>query len=200
MRPPVPADAACLPGRSDGCPVANLITLGRLLLVPFVLLAVLRDQHGTALVLFVIAAVSDVADGYIARHVETPTQLGARLDPIADKLLVNGLFIALAWVGALPVWLALIVLLRDALLLGIGAWLDRAGTLEVRASIWGKATTFAQVTVIALVLLARAGHPPSDAVLTPLALIVGFLCIVSALDYARRYRQAVKQAVKDVVT
>ncbi len=175
--------------------MANLITLGRLFLVPCVLLAVLGGYATTALVLFVIAAVSDVLDGYIARHIEQPTEFGARLDPIADKLLVNGLFLALAWVGALPLWLALIVLLRDALLLGIGAWMDRKTELEVRPSIWGKATTLVQVSLITLVLLQRAGYALGQALISPLSIAVGLLCLISAADYALRYRRALKDAV-----
>src|SRR5579859_5693674 len=97
--------------------VPNLFTTLRLVLVPAVIRAILLGQHTLALVLFACAAVTDVLDGAIARKFNLTSQFGAYLDPIADKALLSGVFLALALSGNIPWWLVLTIFGRDLYLL-----------------------------------------------------------------------------------
>jgi cardiolipin synthase len=124
----------------------NLLTLVRLALVPFILRAIFHGDHWLALSLFACAGVTDVLDGALARRFGETTMAGAYLDPVADKCLLSGVFLALAAAGYVPWWFVLIVFGRDLYLV--------AGTLCIMAatparkfppSLWGKAATFVQI-------------------------------------------------------
>jgi len=126
--------------------VPNAFTALRLGLVPFVVRAILDGRHELALALFVIAAVTDALDGAAARRFGLGTQAGAYLDPIADKCLMSGVFLALAAAGIVPWWLVAVILGRDLYILA-GAlamlWLARARKFP--PSVWGKLSTFVQI-------------------------------------------------------
>ena len=96
--------------------IPNLISILRLLLVPIVIWALLDGQVGWALGLFVLAGVSDGIDGFIARHFNQRSKLGAYLDPMADKLLLVSVFVVLGYMGELPLWLVIAAVSRDALI------------------------------------------------------------------------------------
>ncbi|MBL8258831.1 MAG: CDP-alcohol phosphatidyltransferase family protein [Candidatus Competibacteraceae bacterium] len=96
--------------------IPNLITGLRILLVPPFLWLLLREQYGLALLLFVIAGVSDALDGFLAKHYGWTSELGGILDPIADKLLLLGALLVLVWLRELPVWLVTLAILRDAVI------------------------------------------------------------------------------------
>ncbi|HNW77517.1 MAG TPA: CDP-alcohol phosphatidyltransferase family protein [Candidatus Competibacteraceae bacterium] len=98
--------------------IPNLITGLRILLVAPFLWLLLREQYGAALILFVIAGVSDALDGFLAKSCGWTSELGGILDPIADKLLLMGAMLALGWLHELPRWLVALVILRDVLILG----------------------------------------------------------------------------------
>jgi len=98
--------------------IPNAISTIRILLVVPILLLVLGREFGWALGLFVVAGSSDGVDGYLARTYGWQSPLGALLDPVADKLLVAGMFITLAWMALIPVWLAAIVVFRDVVIFG----------------------------------------------------------------------------------
>src|SRR6056297_586132 len=91
----------------------NALTLLRIFLVPGLLIAIIYDSHGIALSILVLAGLTDVLDGFLARRLNQKTRLGAFLDPLADKLLMTVSFIALAVRGLLPAWLAVLVVSRD---------------------------------------------------------------------------------------
>ena len=93
--------------------LANFFTLIRLILIPYVIGAILSGHHSRALELFFVAAVTDVIDGTLARSYGMSTQAGAYLDPIADKCLLSGIFLALGAIGSVPWWFVAIVLGRD---------------------------------------------------------------------------------------
>jgi len=93
--------------------IPNLITAFRFLLVPPVVFLLLSSRFGEALVIFAIAGFSDALDGFLAKHYGWASRLGAALDPLADKLLLVSAFIALGWLELIPVWLVVIVILRD---------------------------------------------------------------------------------------
>jgi cardiolipin synthase len=124
----------------------NLFTLARLLLAPVIVEAILNRRGVAALSIFAAAAATDVIDGYLARHFGAATASGAFLDPIADKLLLTGVYVALALAGSVPWWLVAVILGRDVLILVSSAVALLA--TRVRAfppSRWGKASTFFQI-------------------------------------------------------
>jgi cardiolipin synthase len=130
---------------------ANLLTFLRLLLVPFVILAILHGRHTLALALFAVAALTDVLDGAVARRFRLATPAGAWLDPVADKCLISGVFLALAVAGAAPWWLVAIVFGRDFYILaGVAIVMLLTPVRKFSPSIWGKVSTFVQIlTVVA---------------------------------------------------
>src|SRR5690242_775100 len=108
--------------------IPNFLTVVRLILVPVVIRAILAGRVGQALALFVAAAVTDVLDGAIARAFQITSPFGAYLDPVADKALLSGVFVALAVTGNIPLWLVVIIFGRDLYLLfgaGLLYWLGR---------------------------------------------------------------------------
>lgn len=135
--------------------VANLFTLLRLLLAPVVIQAILDGRHVAALALFAVAAATDVLDGAAARRFGWATQAGAYLDPIADKCLLSGVFLALAAARLVPWWVVGIIFGRDLyIILGVATVLLITSVRRFPPSVWGKASTFAQ-TVTAVAWLAR---------------------------------------------
>ncbi len=124
----------------------NLITIVRLLLAPFIFAAIVNGLHQRALVLFVLAAVTDGLDGLLARKIHQATSLGAYLDPIADKILLSGVYLSLAVAGSIPSWLVVVIFGRDLFLLASsGIALVFTAFREFRPSVWGKASTFVQI-------------------------------------------------------
>ena len=124
----------------------NLFTLARLLLAPVIVSAIVHRRALAALSLFAVAAATDVIDGYLARHFGTATAAGAFLDPIADKLLLTGVYLALALAGSVPWWLVAVIFARDLLILASAAVALLATKLRAfPPSIWGKASTFFQI-------------------------------------------------------
>jgi cardiolipin synthase len=128
---------------------ANLITLLRLVLVPFVILAILDGRHTLALALFAGAAFTDVLDGAVARRFGLATPVGARLDPIADKCLLSGVFLALAGAGTVPWWLVFIIFGRDFYILaGAATVMLLTPVREFPPSVWGKLSTLVQIVTV----------------------------------------------------
>jgi cardiolipin synthase len=138
--------------------IPNILTLGRILAVPLFLSLLVEGEHDAALIIFFLAGLTDGIDGLIARMYDLRTELGAHLDPLADKLLVVSAFIALTIGGDMPRPLMIVVLTRDVVILG-GYLLTAAvvGTpMKMAPSISGKLTTFTQLLSITLVLLSLA--------------------------------------------
>jgi cardiolipin synthase len=132
----------------------NIITVARILLTPLFLIFLEQKRYGSALLIFFAAAVSDGLDGFLARYFNQRTELGAYLDPLADKLLLNTAFVGMAVMGLLPVWLTVVVISRDVLiLLGVAIFFITGTALKVDPSIVSKATTFMQLTTVCLTLL-----------------------------------------------
>ena len=137
--------------------IANLLTAVRLVLVPFIIGAVVQHDHGRALLLFVCAAITDGLDGIAARTAGMTTRLGAYLDPIADKCLLSGVFLALAAARFVPVWFVAVIFARDFYILAAAAfllWLTSVRSFP--PSVWGKASTFVQVVTATVWLGANA--------------------------------------------
>jgi len=124
----------------------NLFTLARLLLAPVIVYAILNRRAFAALCLFAVAAATDIVDGYLARHFGAATAAGAFLDPIADKFLLTGVYLALALARSVPWWLVGVILGRDLLILAASAVALLAAKLRAfPPSVWGKASTFSQI-------------------------------------------------------
>lgn len=138
--------------------VPNTLTLLRILAVPLFLSLLVEGEHSLALCVFIAAGITDGIDGLIARMYDLRTEIGAHLDPLADKLLVISAFIALTIKGAMPQTLMIVVLTRDVLILG--GYLMTAAVvgkpMEMAPSIAGKLTTFTQLLSITLVLFGLA--------------------------------------------
>ena len=126
--------------------LANCLTLLRLALVPFIIAAILDGRHLRAAELFAIAAVTDVLDGAAARRLRLASQTGAYLDPIADKCLLSGVFVALAAVQSVPWWFVAVVFGRDLYILAAAALMMAFTRIrKFPPSVWGKVCTFVQI-------------------------------------------------------
>jgi cardiolipin synthase len=136
--------------------IPNLLSLSRLGLTPFAVAAVLRAEYRTALAILAAAAVTDGLDGLLARRLGCMTRLGAYLDPIADKALLSGTYLALGASGLAPWWLVGLIFGRDLLILALaGAALLFTRYREFPPSVWGKLSTGVQVLVALLVIVGR---------------------------------------------
>lgn len=166
----------------------NAISMLRVVLVAPICWLLLERNWSSALVLVAIAGVSDGVDGFLARHYGWQSRLGGILDAVADKLLLISCFVILAWLGEIPVWLALIVCGRD-LVIASGALLWRVliGRIYPQPTLLSKACTLMQIVYLLAVLLALIHWPvPASAVF---AWLVTALCVVSGLDYVVRWSQ-----------
>lgn len=136
----------------------NFLTLLRIVAVPVFLILLSSQRYGWATVLFVLAGITDAVDGVIARLTDTKSDLGAALDPLADKLLLVSSFVMCTWLGIVPVWLMILVLTRDVVILGGYLAIYFLSTpMEVEPSFIGKVNTCLEMIVIlfALATLAR---------------------------------------------
>lgn len=132
----------------------NQLTLLRMMFLPFIVINMLNGHYRWALVLFVIAGLSDGLDGLLARTLKQQTVLGQYLDPIADKLLLSTMFLVLSILHKIPWKFTVLVFSRDISILCASAVLYAiAGLRDFRPSIFGKANTFAQVAAVFFVML-----------------------------------------------
>jgi cardiolipin synthase len=138
----------------------NLFTLARLVLTPFVVLAILNAHYGRAIILCFIAGFSDVIDGFLARRLGESTPAGAYFDPVADKILLGAIYITLGIVHAIPWWMVALVFARDILILAMAAYgLLFTSIRKFPPSVWGKISTFLQIAAVLVVMGARDGIP-----------------------------------------
>jgi len=136
----------------------NILTLIRVLLIPVFVILIMNHSLGWALFIFALAGITDGADGLIARLTRQRTELGAYLDPIADKLLLSSAFITLAIFELLPSWLTVIVITRDVIILiGILVMTLNHYEVKIEPSLFGKVTTTFQISTILLVLMTSYG-------------------------------------------
>lgn len=166
----------------------NSITFLRVLLTPFVIAAIVAGRPRTAVVLFIAAGITDILDGAAARSLKKATSRGAYLDPVADKCLLSGVFLALAAGHYVPWWFVGIVFGRDLfILLGAAVFFLFTDVRKFPPSVWGKLSTFVQIST-AVIWMAR--NMLVNSWLDPLANVMlwvaGALTVWSGLDYARR--------------
>jgi cardiolipin synthase (CMP-forming) len=168
--------------------LANFITLGRLLSVPVATWLVLSGDMKAAFWLFVAAGLSDAVDGFVAKRFDQRSELGALLDPLADKTLLVSMYVTLGIEGFLPNWLVILVVFRDLFIVG-GFLLAMAVTQPIRSRplAVSKVNTVLQITLVAVVL-ARAGLGVGEDHLTQaLIYAVGLSTIVSGGGYLVRW-------------
>lgn len=164
----------------------NLLTLLRLFIIPFLVIALLDGRHGLAFGLFILAGFSDGLDGMAARMTNQYTRLGLYMDPIADKLLLSTLFVVLTHMGLVPRYVTVLVFSRDLGILLIAMLLFATGTLrDFRPSLLGKFNTLVQIFGLTLVLMEQV-WPTIDMVPLRVALLRGIalLAPISAAQYA----------------
>ena len=166
--------------------IPNFITLGRIISVPVIFWLLLTGQSQIAFFVFVAAGISDAVDGYLAKTYDWRTELGAYLDPLADKLLIVSIYIALAVRGELPLWLVIAVVSRDILIVAavLLAWLlDQP--VRVRPLAISKANTALQILLAATVLADNAFALGLEMTRTVLVWTTGALTLLSLAAYLR---------------
>jgi cardiolipin synthase len=161
----------------------NALSLARLFLVPAAVWLILSEQWGWAFVVFAVAGISDALDGLLARLLKAQTLLGAWLDPLADKALIVCVYLSLVAKGMLPLWLVVLVALRDVVIV-LYAVVDIAkGRLPMRPLLISKLNTAAQI-LLALDILAQLGIGWSNAMLTEaMVLVVAVTTTASGAAY-----------------
>lgn len=164
--------------------IPNVITLMRFLLVPAVIYAMLVGATGWALAGFVLAGVSDAVDGFIARQFHQQSELGAYLDPLADKLLLVSVFVVLGLRGDLPLWLVVAAVSRDALIVGaVLISTVMAMPVEVKPLPVSKANTAIQIVLASVVLFELAFDYHFGGLRAWLVIASGLLTAASAAAY-----------------
>lgn len=173
----------------------NAITVARVLLIPVVAFLLLDHDYKLAFAVFVVAAVGDWLDGFLARRLNQMSQLGAVLDPIADKMTMMIVAILLSAQGMLPIWLAVVIVMRDAIIVaGAVAYRFVVGHIEMAPTRLSKANTFLEFGVLALAM-ARAGQlVDAEGWLMPLFILLFASVFISGAHYVWVWR---RKAIKD---
>jgi cardiolipin synthase len=168
--------------------IPNFITLGRVMSVPVIFWLLLSGQSRLAFFVFVCAGISDAVDGYLAKRFNWRTELGAYLDPLADKLLIVSIYIALGVREELPLWLVIAVVSRDILIVlaVLLSWL-MDNPVRIKPLAVSKANTVAQLVLAATVLADDAFTLGLDTVRLVLVWITGALTFLSLAAYLRAW-------------
>lgn len=166
--------------------VPNALTVARILLTPLFVILVIRELNHWALLLFVLAGVSDGLDGFIARMYDQKSELGAVLDPIADKLLLTAAYVSLGVLKLIPAWVVVVVISRDVVItIGVAVLTFLEIPFAVRPSLVSKWTTVAQILTVAAVLLGPV-FPGAPRLLQALFWATVGMTVLSGLHYTYR--------------
>ena len=170
--------------------IPNFITLGRVIAVPIIFWRLVSGESKAAFLVFVAAGISDAVDGYLAKRFDSKTELGAYLDPLADKLLIVSIYIALGVRAEIPLWLVVAVVSRDILILMaiLVSWLmDQP--VAIRPIAVSKLNTAAQIVLASAVLADEAFHLGLAAagVRTVLVWMTGALTVLSLAAYLKAW-------------
>ena len=178
--------------------IPNFITLLRIILVPVIVILLIQGSFLKALIVFIVAGLSDALDGFLARVLKQQTVLGAYLDPIADKALLASSFVTLSILHIIPSWLAVIVISRDfIILLGISVLSIMSISVEIRPTFISKVTTALQLITVLLALSFKCLPWAIDGI-WPLALywVTAFFTILSGLNYMLRGMELINHDTK----
>jgi cardiolipin synthase (CMP-forming) len=164
--------------------IPNFITIGRLLLVPLAVLMIGQGRWVAAFSIFIVAGVSDAVDGFLAKRFGMASELGAYLDPVADKALIVAIYVTLAIGGIIPAWLTILVVSRDIIIISgvILSWLMEK-PVEMAPFIVSKLNTAAQIGFAALVLGMKAFGTDLGAGFNVAATVVAVLTLASMGAY-----------------
>ena len=174
--------------------IPNLLTIGRMVLVPFFMVALLMNTQGTRLaatVIFIIASMTDWLDGYLARKNNQITNFGKIMDPLADKVLTAAAMICLVQLGDVPAWVVALILFREYAITGLRSVAAAEGVV-IAASIWGKVKTTVQMIALILLML----NPQLEVILGfNLGIIVLYVALIltlySGLDYLLKLKNQI---------
>ena len=168
--------------------IPNLITLGRILLVPFVVWTIASGRLQLAFLLFLAAAVSDGVDGFLAKRFGMKTELGAYLDPLADKILIVSIYVTLGITGVIPLWVVILVVSRDFMIVGaiMLSWLVNM-PVKIKPHIISKLNTAAQILYACLVLASYGYQFNAEPVLTLVMVLVAVLTSLSVILYLAQW-------------
>lgn len=164
--------------------IPNIISLLRIALVIPVVYLLLERQFSYALVLFFIAGFSDGLDGYLAKRNNWVSRLGSILDPLADKLLLVFSYLALGWLGEIPMWLVIAVMVRDVIIVvGAIAYHELIGKYDMTPTWMSKTNTFCQILLILVVVFSLGAYALPDLLIEALIYIVALTTLVSGINY-----------------
>lgn len=168
--------------------IPNLITIGRLFVVPLLIMMIGQERWGIAFGLFVGAGISDGVDGFIARRFDMKSELGAYIDALADKALLVSIYVTLSIVGVLPGWLAVLVVSRDAMIVSaiIVSWLMQR-PVAIKPLVVSKLNTAAQIVFAALVLGMRTFDVEVPSLEWTAMIVVSALTVLSAAAYLAKW-------------
>src|SRR5262249_47981473 len=167
-----------------GLSIPNLITLARILMVPAIVWAIASNQMRVAFAVFLIAGLSDLIDGFLAKRFGMATELGAYLDPLADKAMIVSIYVALGIADVIPRWLVILVVSRDIMIVAavILSWLvDKP--VRLKPLMVSKLNTVAQILFALLVLASLSLRFDAGAAIQILAVIVAVLTLLSVAFY-----------------
>jgi cardiolipin synthase len=164
--------------------IPNIITVCRILLVYPVIRLLLAGRFDWALALFVVAGLSDAVDGFLAKYFHWQSRLGSYLDPLADKLLLISSYVALAWLGLIPSWLTVLVVLRDVVIFGGAvAYYFLLRPFVGQPLLISKLNTLFQLLLVFAVMVKYGVMPLSDTLITALVLLVTLTTLASGAMY-----------------
>lgn len=170
----------------------NAITLARMAVIPVFVISLVTGYKVLALWLFILSGASDSIDGVIARYRKQRTEMGAFLDPLADKLFLAATCIAMAALATIPIWLAALVIGREVVI-AVGAlllWFLK-GNLVIRPTALGKATTVVQLITFGLALLLEISVVEAG---TGLAWLFSGAALITVISGAQYVLMGIKQA------
>jgi cardiolipin synthase len=164
--------------------IPNLITLARILSVPIVVWAIAAGEMKIAFILFLLAGLSDLVDGYLAKRFNMATELGAFLDPLADKAMIVSIYVMLALVGAIPLWLVILVVSRDIMIVSavILSWLVNK-PVALKPLVVSKLNTVVQILLALVVLSSLAFAFEARWAIYGLTALVTVLTLASVVLY-----------------
>lgn len=179
--------------------IPNIITLGRLILVPVIVWLMLAGYKQAAFLAFLIAGISDAADGYLAKRYNMETELGAYLDPLADKMLIVCIFVTLGLGGQLPTWLVIAVVSRDFLIVTavLLSWV-MGHPVTIKPHIISKANTAAQIVLAATVLADDGFILGLEAVRAVMIWVTAVLTFGSLASYLSAWLRHMSEPIKPV--
>lgn len=164
--------------------IPNLVTILRIFLVAPILWLILQERHGEALLLFIIAGVSDGLDGFLAKNFGWVSQLGGMLDPLADKLLLVGTTLLLGWQGDLPFWLVVLIVSRDiVIVIGALSYHFLIKPFNAEPLLISKLNTLVQLTLILTVLFSEGVVPLPEVFMVLLIYTAALTTVLSGASY-----------------